>query len=75
MNAPLVERRKPSGLDGAAFPSRSDVVRKSLHVKDEIGTVGALEYLRAHAVHGAVIQRILSDGTMRSEDREAVLTG
>lgn len=70
MNAPLVERRVPSQLDGALILSKSDVVRQSLLVRRQIGTVGALEFLRSHAVHSAVIQRVLAEGAVRAEDRE-----
>jgi hypothetical protein len=72
MNAPLVERRRTSDLNSALAPSRSDVIRKSLLVREEIGTMSAFEYLKSHAVRGSVIQRVLSEGVIRAEDREVM---
>jgi len=74
MNAPLVERRMPSHLDGARESSKSDVVRQSLLVRRQIGTLGALEFLKSHAVHSTVIQRVLAEGAVRAEDQEAMQT-
>lgn len=72
MNAPLVERRTTSDLNSAVAPSRSDVIRKSLLMREESGTMSAFEYLKSHAVRGKVIQRVLCEGMIRAEDREAM---
>jgi predicted hydrolase (HD superfamily) len=74
MNAPLVERRKTLDLNSALAPSRSDVIRKSLLVREEIGTMSAFEYLKSHAVHRSVIQRVLAEGAIRAEDRAVMQT-
>lgn len=73
MDALPVERRMSSQLNGALAPSNADIIRKSLLMRREIGTMSAFEYLRSHAVNGTVIRRILSDGVVRAEDRQAML--
>jgi hypothetical protein len=34
--------------------------------------MSAFEYLKSHAVRGSVIQRVLSEGVIRAEDREVM---
>jgi hypothetical protein len=72
MNAPLIERRTVSDLNSALAPSKSDVIRKSLLMREEIGTMSAFEYLKSHAVRGSVIHRVLAEGAIRAEDRAAM---
>lgn len=48
------------------------IIRTSLVMQRLIGTVSAIEYLKSHAIGGAVIQRVLSNNDIRSEDRQAL---
>lgn len=45
------------------------VVRQALHIQDDLGTIGAVEYLKGRAVAAAVIRRVLSSAQTRATDR------
>ena len=47
----------------------TDVVRQGLGLQACLGTVGAVEYLKANGINGAIIGRVLSGGRVRDDDR------
>jgi hypothetical protein len=72
MHTTGTERR--SNTD-AATPTReydAQVVRRGLLVQRDMGTISAIEFLKAGGVEAAIIQRVLSGNAMRAEDREAL---
>lgn len=44
------------------------VVRQAIALQASMGTRGAVEFLKAYGIHGAVIGRVLSGGAIRTED-------
>ena len=50
----------------------ADVVRRGLLVQRDMGTISAIEFLKANAVEAAIIQRVLAGNAMRVEDRDAL---
>jgi hypothetical protein len=44
------------------------VIGHAVRLQASLGTPGAVEYLKAHAVHAAVIMRVLSGGVMRAKE-------
>jgi hypothetical protein len=68
MNAKQVERRADTG--GREY--NADVVRRGLLVQRDLGTISAIEFLKANAVEAAIIQRVLSGNAVRATDREAL---
>lgn len=67
MNRPSTERRTTHDAGNT-----SAIVRRGLLMQRDTGTVSALEYLKAHAVETAVIQRVLSGQSLREEDAQAL---
>lgn len=68
MNTKAAERR----ADAPGREYNADVVRRGLLVQRDMGTISAIEFLKAHAVEAAIIQRVLAGNAMRVEDREAL---
>ena len=68
MNTKQEERRS----DGGAREYSADVVRRGLLVQHDMGTISAIEFLKANAVEAAIIQRVLAGNAMRAEDRDAL---
>ena len=68
------DRRLPQRSDIAGSPYLTDVVREGLLLQHSTGTVSAIEFLKANAVDGIVIQRVLSGNPVRSEDAHALLS-
>lgn len=68
MNVKQAERR--ADTEGRAY--NADVVRRGLIVQRDLGTISAIEFLKANAVEAAIIQRVLAGNAVRAEDREAL---
>lgn len=45
------------------------VVQLGLLIQDRVGTIGAVEYLKAHNINAAVINRVLTTQQVRADDR------
>ena len=71
MQSLSIDRRASPSATGADtdLPPVTRVVRQSVLVQECIGTVGAIEYLKAHEIPGSVIARVLSRECVRQEDR------
>jgi len=65
MDTMHTERRAAS----AELPGTTRIVRQGLLLQAGLGTVGALEFLKSHAVSGAVIRRVLAHEQLREEDQ------
>jgi hypothetical protein len=50
---------------------QKDIVKQGIRLQASLGTIGAIEYLKARDISGAVITRVLADGRLRKEDRDA----
>lgn len=71
MEAVQLDRRNSSHTASAtAHPvDTAQLVRQAIILQAYIGTRGAVEYMKAHQIHGAVINRVLSGGAMRHQDQ------
>jgi hypothetical protein len=61
--------RMPGASAGADLSKTTRIVREGVLLQPCLGTVGAIEYLKAHDVSSAVIARVLSRERMRQEDQ------
>jgi hypothetical protein len=50
-------------------PKQHDIVKKGVHVQASLGTIGAVEYLKANGIASEIIVRVLSGGRSRGEDQ------
>jgi hypothetical protein len=71
MEAIQVERRaaRRSAAVDPADTKITSVVRQGILLQTCMGTIGAVEYLKAHAIDSRVISRVLSGGGVREEDK------
>jgi hypothetical protein len=67
-----IDRRAsvPAASVGTDLPGTTRIVRQALLVQAYFGSVGAIEYLKAHDVDAEVIARVLSGERLREDDRE-----
>lgn len=65
------ERRKScaSTLARAQPIEVEQIVRQAIVLQTAVGTRGAVEYMKTHKIHGAVIGRVLSGGAIRARDQ------
>lgn len=70
MDSLQIDRRAtmPGAAASADLLKTTRIVRQGLLLQACLGTVGAVEYLKAHAIAGAVIGRVLSGECVRQED-------
>lgn len=54
----------------ANVPGVTRIVREGVLLQAWMGTVGAVEFLKAHAVSGAVIRRVLGHEQLRQGDQQ-----
>jgi hypothetical protein len=74
MNTDQAERRSAVHAEPHRRQYDADVVRRGLLVQRDMGTISAIEFLKANAVEAAIIQRVLSGNAVRAEDRDALAT-
>ena len=55
-----------------ASPHVADIVRQGIQIQASLGTRSAVEFLKLHGVHGAVIHRVLMGEQVRSSDQMPV---
>jgi hypothetical protein len=72
MNTQQAERRSSVNVEQHNRQYSADVVRRGLLVQRDLGTISAIEFLKAQGVEAAIVQRVLSGNAMRAEDREAL---
>ena len=58
-------------LDGPANPyaDATQAVRQGIQIQASLGTLSAVEFLKRHGVHGAVIHRVLMGEQVRLDDQ------
>lgn len=68
-----VDRRKlpSSACESSNLSEHAHLVTQAIVLQASIGTLGAVEYMKAHKIQGAVIGRVLSGGAIREKDRIA----
>lgn len=54
------------------YAGASHVVRQGILIQASLGTRSAVEFLKQHGVHGAVIHRVLTGEQVRGDDRTAL---
>lgn len=71
METLTTDRRMKLATAGAIrYPSdMTTTVQQGLLVQAGLGTVGAVEYLKAHDIGAAVIERVLTSADVRDADR------
>ena len=66
-------QRPPQTSDTAGWHSLEFIVRQALEVQRDIGTPGAVEFLRDMGINQQVITRVLApDGKIRAADQRAL---
>jgi hypothetical protein len=50
-------------------PDRTGSVQQALLIQARVGSISAVEYLKAHDVGGDVISRVLTSRRIREDDR------
>jgi hypothetical protein len=70
MQTQPIERRQPASMTNPPLSTdRSGIVRRGMLIQESLGTIGAVEFLKAHDVEGAVIGRVLTSRQVRFDDR------
>ena len=71
MDVIQVERRaaRRTAMADPATTQVASIVRQGINLQTCVGTLSAVEFLKAHAVDSRVIQRVLSGGHLRQEDQ------
>jgi hypothetical protein len=70
MQTRLIERRDPASMANPPLgKDRSGIVRRGMLIQESLGTIGAVEFLKAHDVEGTVIGRVLTSRQVRFDDR------
>jgi len=54
------------------YAGATHVVRQGILIQASLGTRSAVEFLKQHGVHGAVIHRVLLGEQVRGDDRTAL---
>jgi len=71
MDIAHTDRRAALAPASAELPETTRIVRQGVLLQARLGTVGAIEFLKARAVSGAVIRRVLAREQLRREDQVA----
>jgi hypothetical protein len=71
MHASQTNRRYAAMTDMSANPyaDATHVVRQGIQIQATLGTRSAVEFLKQHDVHGAVIHRVLMGDRVRLDDQ------
>lgn len=80
MQASHIERRAAAAAastdnTGSPYLDASHVVRQGIAIQASLGTRSAVEFLKQHQIHGAVIHRVLMGEQVRGDDRAALAGG
>lgn len=54
------------------YAGATDIVRQGILIQASLGTRSAVEFLKQHGVHGAVIHRVLTGDNVRDDDQVAL---
>lgn len=74
MESLQIDRRKVSPPAAAAVDGASTTrhLRLAIGMQATVGTIGAIEYLKAQGIDSGLIVRVLSGGQVREEDQSAL---
>lgn len=78
MQVSQIERRGAAPTDMAdtavanPYAGATQVVRQGILIQASLGTRSAVEFLKQHGVHGAVIHRVLTGENVRDDDQAAL---
>jgi len=78
MQTSYTDRRAAAGAtmtDSAnpgPYADATQVVRQGMLIQASMGTRSAVEFLKQHGVHGAVIHRVLMGEQVRNDDQPAL---
>lgn len=62
----------PANLSANPYADATQVVRQGINIQASLGTRSAVEFLKQHGVHGAVIHRVLMGDQVRTDDQVAI---
>ena len=51
------------------YADATHIVRQGMQIQASLGTLSAVEFLKQHGVHGAVIHRVLMGENVRMDDQ------
>jgi hypothetical protein len=71
MQASQIDRRY-AGLpymQSNPYADATHIVRQGMQIQASLGTLSAVEFLKQHGVHGAVIHRVLMGEHVRMDDQ------
>jgi len=78
MQVSQIDRRGAAPTDMAdnslanPYAGATHVVRQGMLIQASLGTRSAVEFLKQHGVHGAVIHRVLMGENVRDDDQTAL---
>lgn len=56
-------------VNASPYADAAHIVRQGIVIQSSLGTRSAVEFLKQHGVHGAVIHRVLMGEQVRSDDQ------
>ena len=70
MDTMAIDRRAaPAPRGPVSNTDAAHIVREGICIQADLGTIGAVEYLKAHDIGSAVIHRVLASDQVRDDDR------
>ena len=67
---PTIDRRQPAGVLPPAEHSLENDVRKAVALRQQVGVIAAIEYLKTVGADRELIERVVFEGAVRAGDRE-----
>ena len=67
---PAIDRRQPAGVLPPAEHSLENDVRKAVALRQQVGVIAAIEYLKTVGADRELIERVVFEGAVRAGDRE-----
>lgn len=64
--------RSPRASADSCGADSANIVRQALLIQTRVGSMSALEYMKAHDIGGAIITRVLTGRCVRQEDVNAL---
>lgn len=65
-----IDRRQPAGVLPPAEHSLENDVRKAVALRQQVGVIAAIEYLKTVGADRELIERVVFEGAVRAGDRE-----
>ena len=67
---PAIDRRQPAGVLPPAEHTLENDVRKAVALRQQVGVIAAIEYLKTVGADRELIERVVFEGAVRAGDRE-----